>query len=147
LGGIRGAIQLLEAHIGPRPSAKEYIDLVLREVDRLAKLLGQLLELRPRGPGKPGPVNVHRVLDHVVALVDENAKRQSIRIVRFYDPSLPAVRADSDALTQLFLNLVQNAVQAVSSASRVGGEIRLTTRVETDFHVTTAAVRQRGRGR
>jgi two-component system nitrogen regulation sensor histidine kinase GlnL len=147
LGGIRGAIQLLAAEIGPRPSAKEYIDLVLREVDRLSKLLGQLLELRPRGPGKPEPVNVHRVLDHVIALVDENAKRQSTRIVRFYDPSLPAVRGDSDALTQLFLNLVQNAVQAVAGASRGRGEIRLTTRVETDFHVTTAAARERGRGR
>ena len=112
LGGIRGAMQLLAADIGPRPSAKEYVDLVLREVDRLAKLLGQLLELRPRGPGKPEPVNVHRVLDHVMALADESARRQATRIVRFYDPSLPAVRGDPDALTQLFLNLVQNAVEA-----------------------------------
>src|SRR5262245_38835260 len=35
LGGIRGAVQLLAAEIGPHPAAREYIDLVLREVDRL----------------------------------------------------------------------------------------------------------------
>ncbi len=50
LGGIRGAVQLLGAEIGPHP-AHEYVDLVLREVDRLSKLLGQLLELSPRGGG------------------------------------------------------------------------------------------------
>jgi len=148
LGGIRGAVQLLAADIGPRPSAKEYIDLVLREVDRLSKLLGQLLELRPRGPGKPAAVNIHRVLDHVIALVDEAAKAHGIRIARFYDPSLPDVRGDEDSLTQLLLNLTQNAVQAVAGlAPDSKGEIRLTTRVETDYHVTKAATRAGGRGR
>jgi len=148
LGGIRGAIQLLAADIGPRPSAQEYIDLVLREVDRLAKLLGQLLELRPRGPGKPTAVNIHRILDHVIALTDESAKGHAIRIARFYDPSLPEVRGDADSLTQLLLNLVQNAVQAVASLPPGSkGEVRLTTRVETDYHVTNAAARVRGRGR
>ena len=148
LGGIRGAIQLLAAEIDPGPTATEYIDLVLREVDRLAKLLGELLELRPRGPGKPSPVNIHQVLDHVIALVDETAKQQATRIVRFFDPSLPDVRGDADALTQLLLNLLQNAVQAVAALPAGSkGEIRLTTRVETDYHLTTGAPRERGRGR
>jgi two-component system, NtrC family, nitrogen regulation sensor histidine kinase GlnL len=148
LGGIRGAVQLLAADIGPRPSAKEYIDLVLREVDRLAKLLGQLLELRPRGPFQPQAVNIHRIIDHTIALVEETARRRGTRIVRFFDPSLPAVRGDPDALTQLLLNLLQNAVQAVAARPEgEAGEIRLTTRVETDYHLTAPGQGARGRGR
>jgi two-component system, NtrC family, nitrogen regulation sensor histidine kinase GlnL len=148
LGGIRGAVQLLAGEIGPHPTAKEYIDLVLREVDRLSKLLGQLLELRPRGAFTPQPVNIHRVIDHVIALVDEGAQRSATRILRFFDPSLPEVRGDPDALTQLVLNLVQNALHAVAeSPAEEPREIRLTTRVETDYHLASQPLRARGRVR
>jgi two-component system, NtrC family, nitrogen regulation sensor histidine kinase GlnL len=148
LGGIRGAVQLLAGEIGPHPTAQEYIDLVLREVDRLSKLLGQLLELRPRGAFTPQPVNIHRVIDHVIVLVEEAAQRAETRILRSFDPSLPEVRGDPDALTQLVLNLVQNALQAVAE-SPVGEprEIRLTTRVETDYHLAPQPLRARGRVR
>jgi two-component system, NtrC family, nitrogen regulation sensor histidine kinase GlnL len=148
LGGIRGAVQLLAGEIGPHPTAKEYIDLVLREVDRLSKLLGQLLELRPRGAFTPQPVNIHRVIDHVIALVEDAAQRAGTRILRFFDPSLPEVRGDPDALTQLVLNLVQNALQAVAeSPAGRPREIRLTTRMETDYHFAPQPSREQGRVR
>jgi two-component system, NtrC family, nitrogen regulation sensor histidine kinase GlnL len=148
LGGIRGAVQLLAGEIGPHPTAKEYIDLVLREVDRLSKLLGQLLELRPRGAFTPQPVNIHRVIDHVIALVDEGAQRSETRLLRFFDPSLPEVRGDPDALTQLVLNLVQNALHAAAELpTGAPREIRLTTRMETDYHLASQPLLARGRVR
>jgi len=145
LGGIRGAVQLLAAEIGPHPTAREYVDLVLREVDRLTKLLGQLLELRPRSRFTPQAVNIHRVIDHVLQIVGPTAEEQSVRILRIFDPSLPDVRGDPDALTQLVLNLVQNALQAVSSSAIDAREVRITTRIETDYHLTPQVSRDRGR--
>ena len=148
LGGIRGAVQLLAAEIGPHPAAREYIDLVIREVDRLSKLCGQLLELRPRGAFTPQPVNIHRVIDHVLTLVGAAAKQNEVKVRRFFDPSLPEVRGDPDALTQLMLNLLQNAVQAVGALSgNEPREIRLTTRIETDYHLTASSARERSRVR
>jgi two-component system nitrogen regulation sensor histidine kinase GlnL len=147
LGGIRGAVQLLASEIGAHPAAKEYTDLVLREVDRLSKLLSQLLELRPRGVFTPQPVNVHRVIDHVLGIVAPDARQHAVRIHRSFDPSLPAMRADPDALTQLLLNLVQNALQALGGLPEgAPREIRLTTRVETDYHFSATA-RRGSRGR
>ncbi len=145
LGGIRGAVQLLGGEVGENERAREHIDLVLREVDRLTKLLEQLLELRSRGAVESEAVNIHRILDHVLALTERAAVEGETRVVRFFDPSLPAVAGDSDALTQLFLNLVQNALQAVCAipdASR--REVRLTTRVETDYHVAPTPRGPRG---
>jgi two-component system nitrogen regulation sensor histidine kinase GlnL len=147
LGGIRGAVQLLAGEIGPHPTAHEYVNLVLREVDRLSKLVSQLLELRPRGHFTPQAVNIHRVIDHVLALVEAAAREQSVRVSRFFDPSLPELRGDPDALTQLVLNLVQNALQAVSSSLTEPREVRITTRLETDYHVTPQVSRERGRTR
>jgi two-component system, NtrC family, nitrogen regulation sensor histidine kinase GlnL len=148
LGGIRGAVQLLSAEVGPGSTGREYIELVLREVDRLTKLLEQLLELRPRGPFIPKPVNIHQVIDHVIALLDDGAKRQRTPIHRFFDPSLPEVSGDPDALTQLLLNLVQNALQAVATLPEGAPRIlRLTTRMETDYHLAAKPRAERGRGR
>jgi two-component system nitrogen regulation sensor histidine kinase GlnL len=147
LGGIRGAVQLLASEVGPHPTAGEYVDLVIREVDRLSKLLEQLLELRPRGAFDPQPVNIHRVIDHVIALVEAATRESKTKILRFFDPSLPEVQGDPDALTQLVLNLVQNALQAVATLPAVTSrEVRLTTRVETDYHLAPPS-RARGRGR
>ncbi|MBI2962233.1 MAG: PAS domain-containing protein [Deltaproteobacteria bacterium] len=149
LGGIRGAMQLLAAEIGPNPAAGEYVELVLREVDRLSKLCAQLLELAPRGSFTAQPVNIHRVIDHVIALVAETAERQHVRIQRFFDPSLPEVSGDPDALTQLLLNLAQNALQALAGLpAGAPAQLRFTTRVETDYHLAPPpAARPHVRGR
>jgi two-component system nitrogen regulation sensor histidine kinase GlnL len=147
LGGIRGAMQLLAGEIGPHPTAREYVDLVLREVDRLSKLVSQLLELRPQDRFTPQAVNIHRVIDHVLALLDTTWREQRVRVLRVFDPSLPALRGDPDALTQLVLNLVQNALQAVSVSPTESREVRITTRVETDYHLTAQVSRNRGRTR
>ena len=53
-----------------------------------------------------------------------------IQLRKRFDPSLPPVRADRAQLTQVFLNLVKNAFQAMGRS----GTLTVTTRLETDFH-------------
>ena len=50
---------------------------------------------------------------------------------KWFDPSLPPIRGDRAQLTQVFLNLVKNAFQAMAG----GGALTVTTRLETDYHV------------
>ena len=136
LSGIRGAVQLLGAEISGNAHTDEYIQVVLREVDRMNRLLDQLLRLETRGTFESTAVNIHRVIEHVLALVEEEAGRNGIRIVRDFDPSLPLVRGHSDSLTQVFLNLLQNAVQALATLPKgQPRRIRVATRMETGFHV------------
>ena len=59
------------------------------------------------------------------------ADEQSITVKKRFDPSLPPIRGDRAQLTQVFLNLVKNAFQAMNG----GGALTVTTRVETDFHI------------
>lgn len=131
LGGIRGAAQLLADRYAEEPEIQEYTAIMIRETDRLTRLVEQLLVLG--APGEPAlvPVNVHRVLHEVLRLCRPQLRARGIATALEIDPSLPDVRADADQLTQLFLNLIANACEAMES----GGRLTIVTRVETDYHI------------
>lgn len=110
LAGIKGAAQLIEAQAGSEE--RELAQLICDETDRIAKLIDRMTAF-----GSPNlqraPVNIHDVLDHVHRLAASSFAR-GIQIVEDYDPSLPPVSGDRDALVQVFLNLVRNAADAVA---------------------------------
>jgi two-component system nitrogen regulation sensor histidine kinase GlnL len=120
LGGIRGAAQLLEGEIS-NPALKEYTDVIIREADRLQRLLNDMLG--PNRKIEKKPMNILEVLEHVRSLV--LAEYQNIHIIRDYDPSIPELGADKNQLIQAVLNIVRNAAQSIGDA----GEIRIKTRV------------------
>jgi two-component system nitrogen regulation sensor histidine kinase GlnL len=76
-----------------------------------------------RRPLARGPVNIHEVLDRV-RLAAQSGFARHVHFVEDYDPSLPPVFGNRDALIQVFLNLVKNAAEA---APRQGGEIQVAT--------------------
>lgn len=146
LSGIRGAVQLLDLDLEPESRGREYVSLVLREVDRLTRLLEHLLDLGSPRPLERVAVNVHQVIDHVLDVSGAAAERERISVQRLFDPSLPPVAGQPDPLTQVFLNLVQNSIQSLSATPEdVRREIRIATRMETEFLV--ASERTPGRAR
>ena len=128
LGGIRGAAQLLE-HELPKPSLREYTQVIIKEADRLQSLMDRLLA--PNRMTKLAPVNLHEVLERVRSLILAEHP-EGINLQRDYDTSLPELMADHEQLIQIVLNIVRNAVQAIQGQ----GNIILRTRIAR--HVTLA---------
>jgi two-component system, NtrC family, nitrogen regulation sensor histidine kinase GlnL len=131
LGGIKGAAQLLKRSLDRDSPLLEFANIMIREVDRVDKLIEQLLDLSRPAKLELAPVNIHEVLDDVLLLETQVAEEQQIVVKKRFDPSLPPIRGDRAQLTQVFLNLVKNAFQAMNG----GGALTVTTRVETDFHL------------
>jgi two-component system nitrogen regulation sensor histidine kinase GlnL len=124
LSGIRGAVQLLSRELAGEPRLKEYTDVVLTEVDRVNRIIELLLDLgRPVKP-RAVPLNLYQLLERVLLLNAEGATARGVTILRRYDPSLPPILGDEDRLTQVFHNLVRNAIEAM----RTGGHLTVTTR-------------------
>jgi two-component system, NtrC family, nitrogen regulation sensor histidine kinase GlnL len=106
LGGLRGSAQLLEREL-QKPELREYTQVIIKEADRLQKLMDRMLT--PHRTPRLEPVSVHQVLERVRSLVEAEFR---IEVARDYDPSLPEVVGDREQLIQAVLNIARNAAQA-----------------------------------
>jgi two-component system nitrogen regulation sensor histidine kinase GlnL len=121
LSGIKGAAQLLEGDAGPE--GVELTRLICSETDRITGLVDQFEQFTETHADLDSPVNVHAVLGNV-RLLASNGFGKHVTFFESYDPSLPMVKGNKDLLTQVFLNLVKNASEAVSGKKP---EIKLTS--------------------
>src|SRR5262249_60721708 len=101
-----------------------------RRADGLEGLAEQRGGLGPPPRLQLAPQNIHRILNDVLALQHQAPDWGTIALRTEFDPSLPAVRGDRAQLTQVFLNLVRNAVEALGGR----GELTVSTRIETRYH-------------
>lgn len=132
LGGIRGAAQLLERELPEGSELREYTSIMLKEAGRVNKIVEELLNLTTPRKLELSKVNLHRVLGDIVTLQKRALEKKSISFQQIFDLSIPPVLADESLLTQLFLNLIKNAAEAIEEA----GQIRINTRVVSDYSMT-----------
>lgn len=117
LAGIRGAAQLIL-----QDATKEQFplaNLIIEETDRIRRLIDKVESLGSDNNLDLAPINVHVILDRVIGLI-QSEFGDSILITRDFDVSIPPVLAETDALTQVLLNLAKNAAQALSEKPNAG---------------------------
>jgi two-component system nitrogen regulation sensor histidine kinase GlnL len=131
LGGIRGAAELLQGKLED-DGLRRYPELIRNETDRILRLLNDLAQLTHGGDLHPQLVNLHAVLDNLLELQCRAPAWQGIQVQREYDPSIPELELDPDRITQVFLNLIRNAVEAMGAT----GHLVLRTRMEAEFQLS-----------
>jgi two-component system nitrogen regulation sensor histidine kinase GlnL len=133
LGGIRGAAEILSARAGDARS-RDAAALIVREVDRIATLVDDLMIFKQGGALSLAPLNIHRVLDDVLDLLSMDPLGAGVKLTREFDPSIPEILGDADRLVQVFLNLGRNALQALDGE----GRLLIETRTTLDHRLGTA---------
>lgn len=129
LSGIRGAAQLIAQTADP--DTAELTTLITDEVDRIRSLVDRMEDFTDTRPLPLAPENIHAVLGHVRKLSAQGIAR-GVKIRERYDPSLPSVLGNRDALVQVFLNLLKNAVEAAGEE----GELTIQTAYRQGLRIT-----------
>jgi two-component system sensor histidine kinase HydH len=114
LGSIKGAAQYLQpghTATATREGTREFLDIIIEEVNRLNKIVSQFLDYARPYRGEQRQLDVADVLKKTLALFAKEADR------------MPPVRADAEQLLQVFLNLSLNALQAMPG----GGKLWIST--------------------
>lgn len=120
LGGLRGAAQLLSKELDQEQ--QEYTAMIIEQADRLTNLVDRLL-----GPNQLPQIkshNIHSVLEKVCQVISFSSE-QEIKLQRDYDPSIPPIECDQEKIQQAVLNIVNNAIQAITPSNKITLKTRI----------------------
>jgi PAS domain S-box-containing protein len=122
----RVELMLLDAEARALPEdVREDLNVVHRHAQRVARIAQSLLSFARQSPGQRGPVDLNRVIEDTLVLVEKPVTRDGVRLKRRLSPDLPTVWGDANALQQVLMNLLTNARDAVAHAAE--GEIEVAT--------------------
>jgi PAS domain S-box-containing protein len=115
---------------------------IAAQVERITKIMNQLLTFARRKPSERRPVNLGQTIEDCLEVLQERIRRGRITVESNYETLLHPVhvQADPDQMSQVFLNLLINAIHAMSAA----GTLRITLQ-RTNSHVK-ATVADTGHG-
>jgi two-component system sensor histidine kinase HydH len=123
LGVIKGSAEMLTQKLQASDElARELAGYISTEVNRLSALVTEFLDFARPLHAQVHPANLIALLDRVLQVVaDRFVGKQTVRVERHYASNLPAVPLDESLCEQAFLNLVQNAYEAMET----GGTLRV----------------------
>lgn len=97
------------------------LESIINSVERCSAVTHRLLGFSRKMEIQTQPIDLPSLLDEVVGFLAREAEYQNIRIFKDYDPDIPQIESDKGQLQQIFLNILNNALAAVSR----GGKINL----------------------
>jgi two-component system sensor histidine kinase PilS (NtrC family) len=135
LAAMRGSIQMLRADMEGESSQTELMEIILRESDRLNRIISDFLNYaRPRSIIQ-SKVDVGEVLRRTFTLLRNSTEIDDRQMIKEEVPDAPVlVDADAEQLQQVFWNLARNALQSMPA----GGELRTTVHPPKDNRLRIA---------
>ncbi|MBI5516354.1 MAG: two-component system sensor protein [Deltaproteobacteria bacterium] len=124
LGSIKASAQYLEGARAPPAEQKEFLGIIVEEVERLDRVVRSFLDYARPYRGNPSLLNVSQVVERAAQILRPDLP-PAVKLELDCDPSLPPVRMDPEHLRQVLLNIVRNAVEAL----REEGAITIRARV------------------
>lgn len=116
LTSIRGYIEaLLDGAKDDPESSTQFLNIILKQSDRLNLILEDLLQLSKIESGqvhfKREPLHIQSIIERTLAMIKPLADKKRHRLVSFVEDNLPSVLGDEDRLIQILSNLFDNAVK------------------------------------
>jgi two-component system sensor histidine kinase HydH len=124
LSSIKGFAQYFVKRFSGHEEEQGYASVMVKEVDRLNRVITDLLDFA--GPKEPRrePQSLETIAEQALKLLAPDLEARKVEVVKDYEPDLPAVSVDRDRISQVFINLLLNALESMEA----GGEIRISLR-------------------
>jgi two-component system NtrC family sensor kinase len=113
---------LEEEDLSKSQNFQELNDCVLkieRQLDRCRNVTHRLLRFGRRMEPTQENVDVNRILAETITFLENEARFRDIRIDAQYDGTIPSITSDSSQLQQVFLNIIENAIDAIGKSGSI----------------------------
>ena len=118
LTAILGFADLLMENPAVPPEAKKDLRVILQEAQRTKQIVQNLLSFARQMPPQRRPLQINTILSRTLQLRAYDFSSHCIEVVEHFHSNLPEVVGDSHQLQQVFLNIINNAYDAVRETRR-----------------------------
>ncbi len=122
---------------------KRELSLISEQIDRISRILSNLMDFARPAPPTLQDTNIHEVIDRVLELLHSCFKKQDTVIEKQYDPEMITIKADPGQVEQVFLNVLINAQHAMENKK---GKITITTGLSQDRKNIRITIEDQGEG-
>ncbi|MFY9398945.1 MAG: ATP-binding protein [Desulfomonilia bacterium] len=140
LAGIKTTAQALKGEMPESDHRMAYVSRIIMEIDRLNKLLTSFFDFAKPREMNLSVCDLKQIVEDTVFMVQENARQNHVQIMEFYPSAQVRIRADSDMIQQVLMNVFINGIQAMPTGGRL--EVSLADRGKT----VEIMVKDTGRG-
>jgi len=137
LTSIGGFARRLHKKLSPGSREKEYAEIVISEVDRLERILRDVLIFSRQPKYSMKPQRINNIVRDAIKTFDEVCKEQSIEIIMNIDDTLPDVRIDREEVRVAVDNLISNAIDAMPD----GGKLTISTYMQEMYGAQYVTIR------
>ena len=142
IGIVLGYLELLKQKDIDEAEKIEFIGRAEKEINRINTIIGQLLDFSKTSKVGPEVISVHAIIDDIVKVFKVQPMMKQIEIRKSLAAEADNVLADPDQLRQVFLNLLINSADAISTAeTSTGNEIEIDTKIAADVDPVTGKSR------
>jgi two-component system, NtrC family, nitrogen regulation sensor histidine kinase NtrY len=121
---------------------QESCSLIRQEVETLKRLVDEFSQLSRFPKALPSPASINQIIESALSLFNGRLDRISVRLK--LDPNLPSVQADSAQFRRVFVNLIDNAAEAMENAPV--RELAIETRTDSRREIVEVIVADTGHG-
>ena len=119
LSSMKVLSQLLPLKFQEEEFRNKFIEIMPREISRIDRIVESLLGFARATAPKYEKMNIESVIADNVQYFTDQAKNAGVEIITEYSP-LPEIMGDHDQLSQVFSNLILNAIQAMPDGGQIG---------------------------
>ena len=142
LSSVKGFATYFRDKLKDNPQDRDTATTMIQEVERLDRVIGQLLEFARPSTLRINPVRVADLVHHSLKLIDGDARAKGVQIKSDIPANLPDVLIDADRMSQVLLNLYLNSMQAMDAH----GILEVTVSRDETRKLTTIIVADNGGG-
>jgi PAS domain S-box-containing protein len=134
LTNAKAALRWLARNSPDLAEAQQAIDRIIRDGNRAGDVISRMRALFKKAPAAKEPVDINLVIQEVLTLIQPELQKNRVSLRTQFAIDLPTVPGDKVQLQQVILNLVVNAIEAMSGVTESQRELQVSSQKITESH-------------